>query len=302
VNETAVIFDIQRASLNDGPGIRTTVFFKGCPLECLWCHNPEALTHKKQLFFFYEKCQYCGKCESVCENNVHKIINNTHTIDYDSCVQCGKCVNECNSKSLKITGAEMSVDEIMVEVLADMDFYTNSNGGVTLSGGEPLMHFSFAMKLLKRCKQKGINTCIETSGFVASTKFKEILPFVDTLLFDYKITATKTHKEYTGVTNETILTNLDFAYNTGTDIVVRCPIIPGINDTEEHFKGIRSLDIKYPKLKGIELLPYHSIGNNKRTSLGVETTLAKMQTTSPEMAGKWLDQLKKLKCEKVKIA
>jgi glycyl-radical enzyme activating protein len=302
VNETAVIFDIQRASLNDGPGIRTTVFFKGCPLDCLWCHNPEALTHKRQLFFFYYKCQYCGKCESVCENNVHKIINNTHTIDYDSCVQCGKCVNECNSKSLKITGAEMSVDEIMVEVLADMDFYANSNGGITLSGGEPLMQFSFAKKLLKRCKDKGINTCVETSGFLASTKFKEILPFVDTLLFDYKITATKTHKEYTGVTNETILANFDFAYNTGTNIVVRCPIIPGINDTEEHFKGIRSLDIKYPNLKAIELLPYHSIGNNKRTSLGVETTLAKMQTTSPEMAEKWLDQLKKLKCEKVKIA
>lgn len=302
MSENAIVFDIQRSSIHDGPGIRTTVFLKGCPLECLWCHNPEALSSKKQLFHFFDNCIYCGKCELACEHKVHKIENGEHDIAYDLCVQCEKCIRECNSNGLKITGKEMSVDEIMVEVLADKDFYMNSGGGITLSGGEPLLHLSFAINLLKTCKDQGVNTCVETSGFLSSDKFKKILPLIDILLFDYKITSTKQHKEYTGVANKIILNNLDIAYNAGKDIVLRCPIIPGVNDTEEHFKGIRSIDIKYPKLKGIEILPYHSIGNSKRTSLGAEETLTEIQTTSQELVDKWMDQLKKLKCEKVKYS
>jgi len=301
MSEKAIVFDIQRSSILDGPGIRTTVFLKGCPLECLWCHNPEAQNNSQQLFCFYDKCILCGNCEQVCPNNVHQIRDGKHSIDRDSCVLCGECVDECNSKSLKITGKEMSVEDVMTEVVADIDFYNNSNGGITLSGGEPLIHFSFAKELLKSCKNKGINRCVETSGFIASNKFREILPFIDILLFDYKITGSQKHKKYTGVSNKLILDNLDLAYTSGVSIILRCPIIPGINDTKDHFMEIKRLDEQYPNLKGIELLPYHSTGNNKRTSIGVETTLDNLETTPPEVTQQWLEQFKSLNCEKVII-
>jgi pyruvate-formate lyase-activating enzyme len=195
----------------------------------------------------------------------------------------------------------MSVDEIMTEVIADYDFYRNSNGGITLSGGEPLVDVSFVIELLKSCKDKGINRCVETSGFLPSDKFLEILPWIDTLLFDYKITGSERHKKYTGVTDELILANLDIAYHSNTPIILRCPIIPGINDTEQHFKGIRSIDKKYPNLNGIELLPYHPIGNSKRSSIGSKATLLNLKMPSPELPEKWIQLLRQLKCEKVKI-
>jgi glycyl-radical enzyme activating protein len=301
MGEKAIVFDIQRASLHDGPGIRTTVFLKGCLLECLWCHNPEAVVSKRQLFFHFDKCTLCGDCAKVCEFDVHHIADGRHTIDYDKCTFCGKCVESCNSNALKIIGKEMSVDEVMLEVMADFDFYTNSGGGITLSGGEPLLHFSFSMELLQQCKEMGISTCVETSGFVSEVQFRQFFPFIDILLFDYKISDSEEHRKYTGVPNESILSNLDLAYHAGIPIILRCPVIPGINDTEEHFRQIRALDKNYPDLKGIELLPYHDVGNNKRTSIGSERTLADLNTTPPEVSGKWLKQLKEMGCSKARI-
>jgi len=301
MSEKAIVFDIQRASLHDGPGIRTTVFLKGCPLECLWCHNPEAVASSRQLFFYYDKCTQCGDCASVCEDDVHHLTEGTHTIDYDKCTLCGKCVEACNSNALKIIGKVMNIEEVMAEVMADYDFYANSNGGITISGGEPLLHFPFVQELLRCCKEKGVNTCIETSGFASEVHFREILPLIDILLFDYKMTGSDEHRNYTGVSNESILSNLDIAYHEGIPIILRCPVIPGINDTEKHFNAIRELDKKYPKLKGIELLPYHDVGNNKRTSIGAVMTLSDLNTTSPEICQKWLVQLKELGCEKATI-
>jgi pyruvate formate lyase activating enzyme len=196
----------------------------------------------------------------------------------------------------------MTIDEVMCEVTADIDFYNNSGGGVTLSGGEPLQHFSFSMELLQRCRELGVSTCVETSGYVSEVHFREILPLIDILLFDYKITGSDEHKKYTGVPNEPILGNLDIAYHAGIPIILRCPVIPGINDTEQHFRYIRALDEKYPNLKGIEILPYHDTGNHKRTSIGNEITLPGLSTTPPEVSGEWLIQLKKLGCEKAIIA
>jgi pyruvate formate lyase activating enzyme len=189
----------------------------------------------------------------------------------------------------------------MCEVTADIDFYNNSGGGVTLSGGEPLQHFSFSMELLQRCRELGVSTCVETSGYVSEVHFREILPLIDILLFDYKISGSDEHRKYTGVPNESILSNLDIAYHAGIPIILRCPVIPGINDTEQHFRDIRALDEKYPNLKGIELLPYHDTGNHKRTSIGNEMTLPGLNTTPPEVSGEWLKQLKKLGCEKATI-
>jgi pyruvate formate lyase activating enzyme len=157
------------------------------------------------------------------------------------------------------------------------------------------------MEILKRCREKGVNTCVETSGFVSASRFKQILPLVDIFLFDYKITDSNKHRKYTGVPNETILENLDVAYKHGIPIILRCIIVPGINDTDEHFRGICTLDAKYPNLKGIEILPYHNMGNNKRTSIGADETLTHLETVSPETAEKWIARLKKMGCEKAKI-
>jgi len=301
MNEKAIIFDIQRASLHDGPGIRTTVFLKGCPLDCVWCHNPEATKSEPQLFFHFDKCTQCGACAKVCPQNVHNVVDGNHTIDYDKCMLCGKCVEACNFDALKITGQELTVDEVMKVVMSDVDFYKNSGGGITLSGGEPLFQYSFAKELLKRCKELGINTCVETSGFVSPIKFKQILPLIDVLLFDYKITDSADHINYTGVPNQAILENLHAAYRYGTSIVLRCPVIPGINDTDWHFNAIAELSEKFPKLVGVELLPYHDMGNNKRISVGKCETLIDLKTVLPEISKAWLEQLRMLGCEKAII-
>ncbi len=301
MSEKAIIFDIQRASLHDGPGIRTTVFLKGCPLDCLWCHNPEAISASRQLFFQYDKCTQCGDCARVCTENVHTFVEGNHLIDYDKCKLCGKCVEACNFNALKIIGNEMTVDEVMLEVLADLDFYRNSGGGITLSGGEPLFQYPFAKALLNRCKELGIHTCVETSGFLSPFKFKQILPLIDVLLFDYKITGSEVHHNYTGVPNQAILENLNAAYRYGVSVILRCPVIPEINDTKLHFSAIAELNKRYPKLKAIELLPYHDMGNNKRTSIGISQTLTKHKIVLPEISNKWIAQLKNMGCDKVKI-
>lgn len=299
--EKAIIFDIQRASLHDGPGIRTTVFLKGCPLDCFWCHNPEAIGAKRQLFFHFDKCTLSGDCATVCPENVHQFADDLHTINYDKCTLCGKCVEACNSGALKIIGREMTVDEVMVEVMADFDFYKNSGGGITLSGGEPLFHYSFAKAILKRSKELNVNTCVETSGFVSPFKFKQLLPFIDVLLFDYKITGSEEHEKYTGVPNQVILENLKAAYRYGTSIYLRCPIIPGINDTDIHFEAIAALGEKYPKLKAIEILPYHDMGNSKRISIGSNETLSGLKTVLPKTSLLWVEKLGVLGCGKVEV-
>jgi glycyl-radical enzyme activating protein len=299
--EKGFVFDIQRASFHDGPGIRTTVFLKGCSLNCLWCHNPEAVAYQPQLFCNFDKCVLCGSCVLVCDQGVHHIQNGQHLIDYDRCNLCGKCVEVCQNKALKIMGAEMTVAEVMEDVLADREFYASSGGGITLSGGEPMFQFAFALSLLKHSRDAGINTCLETSGYAPGQRYQEILPFVDTVLFDYKVTGSSDYKKYTGVENELILKNLDLIYHAGVPLILRCPVIPGVNDTPQHFKGIQSLNATYPDLVGIEILPYHDMGNSKRTSIGLNKTLVELKTTSQQSAAGWLNELRGLGCAKIKI-
>lgn len=259
--------DIQRCSIHDGPGIRTTVFIKGCPLKCRWCHNPESLSYKKQLSFNKEKCIDCNQCEMVCPNGVHTLKRGIHIVDFSKCTQCGSCIDRCPTAALTMIGKSMSVQDIMKIIVKDRAFYTNSGGGVTISGGEPLSNSDFTLELLKECKKKAIHTCVETSGYCTTSTLKNLWDYIDLFLFDYKLPNREDYIEYTGVSNELILKNLELIYKEGKRIILRCPIIPTVNDNPEHFRSIEKILLKYPGIK-VEPMPYHNFGISKSNNIG----------------------------------
>ena len=273
----ALVLDIQRACVDDGPGIRTTVFLKGCPLSCLWCHNPESQKFENQLFFSPSLCVSCGKCAEVCEYSVHSFDDGgAHKIDFSACRLCGRCVEACSFCALKLAARAMSPEEVMEVVRKDKVYYEASGGGVTISGGEPLSHHDFVLALLLLAKAEGIHTCIETSGFGDKKKLLSLAKHTDLFLFDYKITNPADHVKFIGTGGEVILKNLAALHETGAKIVLRCPIIPAINDTDEHFAAIAELMRKYPNVLCAELMPYHNLGKSKAQSIGVEYTVDAM--------------------------
>lgn len=285
---TGLTFDIHRFSLNDGPGIRTTVFLKGCYLKCEWCHNPESQSFKPQLSFNPEKCLHCFECIKVCPNNAHQIKDNKHFVDWNRCDLARKCVDVCPSGALKIIGTNTEVEFIISEVMKDKKYYDKTGGGLTISGGEPMAQFEFTKDLLVMAKQKGIHTALDTCGYGKQKYYKEILNYVDLFLFDYKFTNEKLHKDYTGVTNKEILTNLDYIYNNGASIILRCPLIPHINDNEEHLQGIKDIIKKYPLLKALELMPYHNMGRDKANRVGMEYSLSQQKNAEESDKQRWI--------------
>jgi pyruvate formate lyase activating enzyme len=298
--EVGMLIDIFRGSLRDGPGIRTTVFLKGCPLRCMWCHNPESWSKEKQLGYFSERCMNCFACTKVCPYGVHTAINGVHQVHYDLCRGCGKCIDACNYDALKLYGYWQDSETVFQEVLRDIDFY-DDEGGLTISGGEPLFQINFTLSLLKKCKNQGINTCIETCGYSSRSDFDKVLKYVDLLLFDYKETIGSAHKKFTGVPNEGILDNLDYIYKKGAQIILRCPIIPGVNDSKEHFEGIARMNKNYPDLRGIEIIAYHNMGVSKGTGIGVDMRLKEIANTDEKQKAEWINCLKSLGCEKAKL-
>lgn len=266
------VFDIQKFSIHDGPGIRTTVFLKGCPLRCLWCHNPESQSAQPELLFSPEKCMACGYCFKACPNQAHKLHGGTHMLDRSLCIACGKCTEECYSAASSLSGRTMSVEAVMEELLKDKPFYENSGGGMTLSGGEPMNQFEFSSELLRIARQNGLHTCMETCGFASAEHFLSIVPLVDLFLFDIKETDPLLHQKYTGVLPDRILENLHVIDNAGAQIVLRCPIIPGLNDREDHFRNIGFLAGTLSHLSEINLMPYHPLGASKLARLGRETS------------------------------
>ena len=247
----ATIFDISRNSYVDGPGIRTTVFFKGCNLHCAWCHNPESQSVTPQMMFYKNKCTGCGKCKEKCPSAL------------EQCDLCGKCTLYCPHDAREICGKEYTVDAVLREILKDKSFYEASGGGVTFSGGECMLQIDFLEELLKACKDNGIHTAVDTAGHVPYEWFEQILPYADLFLYDLKCFDSQKHREYTGVGNERILENLKRLLATNTPIWVRIPIIPTVNDTEEEMQSIKAHIFSCGNPEKIELLPYHAMGEHK---------------------------------------
>ena len=268
--KSAFVFDIEKFAVHDGPGIRTVIFIKGCPLHCLWCHNPESQSFEPELLFRAEKCTGCGKCAAVCPEHCHTVTNGKHTFDRAECRHCGLCAEHCPAEALISVGRKMSVDEVMKEVMKDQVFYRNSGGGITLSGGEPMAHFAFTSALLKAAKEAGIHTAVETCGFAPWDRIRELLPLVDLWLWDVKASPEK-HEKLTGVPAEPILENLHKLDQAGETIILRCPLVPGINDSDGELRHIATLANEHPHVREIDLEPYHPLGEDKSRSLGRET-------------------------------
>lgn len=294
------VFDLQRFALNDGPGIRTTVFTKGCPLDCIWCHNPESKKTRLQLGFLEKKCTNCGRCVAVCTNLLHKITKDgEHIIDYVKCTQCGRCVDTCLNNALKIIGKKMGTEEILKTVMRDVDFYRKSGGGLTVSGGEPMMQFQALLELLKAAKERGLHVCLDTCGQAPENHIAEIAEYVDVFLFDYKITGSQQHKKYTEVNNNIILDNLHYLCTHGKRVFLRCPIIPRINDNEWHYKGIAALSQKYDAIVQVNLLTYHDMAKGKASQIGEEFALANIKTIEAEKKRKIYKKVKSYGCLKL---
>lgn len=255
----ALVFNIQKYSIHDGPGIRTTVFFKGCPLKCLWCHNPESQSFKRELMVYRDRCISCGGCNNACPNDA---INNK-----EQCTLCESCSEDCPTNARVMVGKEMSVEEIIKEVEKDRVFYDQSNGGVTLSGGEPLSQGQFLVELARELKKRGLHVVLDTSGYGSAESLIEIVPYIDLFLYDLKLVNDEKHRFYTGVTNRGIIDNLKTLAAMGNDVIIRIPIIPGINNGIEDIKDFIGLLKELGCFTNINLLPYHNISLEKYNRL-----------------------------------
>lgn len=268
---TGIVFDIKRFAIHDGPGTRTTLFLKGCPLRCSWCHNPESIDPKPQLMFFEHTCIQCGRCYSVCPEGALELRENGERVYHrDRCTRCGSCVEACYAEALVMRGREMTVDEAVEELKRDLPFYRNSGGGITLSGGEPMHQAAFSTEVMRRCKEEGLHTALDTSGLARWELYEAILPHTDLVLYDFKHADPAMHRRYVGADNRLIHENLKRIAETGTDIEVRMPLVEGVNDCDDDAHAAGRILAQLPGIARVELLPYHQLGEAKYRQLGTE--------------------------------
>jgi pyruvate formate lyase activating enzyme len=281
-SSTGTIFDIRRYSIHDGPGIRTTVFFKGCPLRCQWCHNPESQDKAPHLFYRQHRCIRCGSCIDACPHAAIDDDGQEIITSQESCTICGACAEACPAQAREIIGREMTVAQVMVEILKDIPFYDESGGGVTFSGGEPLVQRSFLLELLKACKREDIHTALDTCGYASWESLDIIRKYVDLFLFDLKLLDEDTHREFTGVSNLLILDNLNMLSSLGETIILRIPIIPGINDDHGSLHEMGKFASQLPAIKRIDILPYHPTGVDKYQRMHLDYRLGQLKTPTEE--------------------
>ena len=289
------IFDVQRFSIHDGPGIRTTVFLKGCPLRCRWCHNPESMSVRPLVSFVAERCIGCGYCFRRCPRGAHVMRDGRHELDRAACAACGSCTEECYAGALERIGRTATVGEALAEVLRDKPFYETSGGGLTVSGGEPLAQIEFTAALLRRAKAEALHTCVETSGFADYACFERIRPLVDLFLYDIKEMNPAHHQEWTGVPNDRILANLERLVGSGAAVRLRLPLIPGYNTRADHFAAVAALVQRLPGRVEADVLPYHRLGESKVGRMGLEAA-GRAQTEMPakEQLAEWIRRLVEL--------
>jgi pyruvate formate lyase activating enzyme len=288
------VFSIQRFSIHDGPGIRTTVFLKGCSLSCFWCHNPEGRRGRPELQFFPDRCINCGACVAECPHSAHEFIAGAHVFHRDRCDTTGSCVATCYSQALQLSGETMSVEQVMAEVSRDEAFYRGSGGGVTLSGGEPSLNREFSHEILKQCQDRGYHTAIETCGECPWESLEALLPVTDLIMMDLKQIRPDRHREATGKSNDRIVENARRLAMTRKPLVFRTPVVPTVNDSTDDIKGIASFlreltEMRKKQTNGqgaaklsYELLPFHRLASDKYHSLGMEYRAASLQPPTKE--------------------
>lgn len=290
--QTACIFNIQKFSLHDGPGIRTVVFFKGCPLKCKWCSNPESQSGNIELTWNEKTCVMCQKCVNSCKNGAITLKDNLIHIDSAECTLCQTCVNVCPTNSIANEGKLTDVESVVFEVLKDKDFYEESSGGVTLSGGEVLAQKDFAVELLKELKNHGIHTAAETTGYADIDVFKEFIKNIDLLLFDVKHYDEEVHIKGTGVSNKKILENLKYALDENKEVTIRIPVIPGFNNTIDDAENFCKL-FKTLSVTKVDLLPFHQFGQRKYELLGLEYAMSDEKQLHQEDLAQYKEVFKK---------
>lgn len=265
--ESGIVFNIQRFSLDDGQGIRTCIFLKGCPLRCVWCHNAESQTTAPEIACSKKRCIACGGCVRVCPVSCHRVApDHTHIFDRARCVLCGKCADACPTGALERVGRLMTAADVISVAERDRVFY-GSGSGITVTGGEPMAQSAFSAGLARLAREKSLSVNIETGGYASEDAFKQLLPYVDCFLYDCKA-ASEDHRDLTGVEDDLILKNLDLLCSEGANVILRCPVVPGANLNERFIRKICSLAVKYPMMKAIRLMPYHSTGIGKNDLLG----------------------------------
>jgi pyruvate formate lyase activating enzyme len=288
-----LIFDIKKYAIHDGPGIRTTVFFKGCPLRCLWCHNPESWQDKAELSFRQSRCIGCGQCAEMCPRGAISLVENRPVTDADKCILCGRCVDVCVAGAREIIGREMTVSQVMAEVERDVIFYDQSGGGVTFSGGEPLMQPDFLVALLNQCRALNIHTAVDTSCYAGPDIVKSVAEKTDLFLCDIKHIDNETHERFTGVGNKLILDNIKLISQTGKKIVIRIPIVPGFNDDPANIEATGEFAASLPGIGRIDILPFNRGGIEKSARLASKVELMQTETPDDDRMSEIADNLSK---------